>query len=79
MALSQISQVGGQGCKHKVEAKYLCHGNRHIGGRLEGVFSVEGEVPKNGKDQGNQIGNSVILDKQLKDRKATDLNNAGRN
>ena len=56
-----ISPPCGQRCEHTVVDKYLYHGQRNVGGALEGEVSVESEVPDYGTNQGNEVAWPVFL------------------
>ena len=50
----------GKGSEDQVKQSYLCHGDGYIGGGFECKFAVEGEIPHNGKDKGDQVGKPIV-------------------
>ena len=49
VGLRHVTQECGQGREGQVKTKDLRHGNRHIGGGLEGIAAIQRKVPQNGQ------------------------------
>jgi len=51
----RVRPPGGKGREHDVEQGHLGHGYGDVARRVECEFSVEGEIPKNGQSERDEI------------------------
>ena len=72
-------EQGAQGSEDQIIGEHQRHGTGHIGGRMEGITPIEGEVPQHAQHQSDQIAYPVgQMEELIEQGKGPDLDDARR-